>query len=128
MNSGAFHVAHVLAVGVWLEYVQYSIGGMALPGGMECVREVFESAITACGLHFTKAATIWEAYREFENAILAGLQVSIFNFCEQMSQCIYRPTLVLIFEHTCAYARWAHMHRFLSVRLSVCPSLDQNSD
>ncbi len=27
-------------------------------------------------------------------------------------------------EHTCAYARWAHMHRFLS----VCPmSLDQNS-
>ncbi len=20
-----------------------------------------------------------------------------------------------IFEHTCAYARWAHMHRFLSV-------------
>ena len=29
-----------------------------------------------------------------------------------------------IFEHTCAYARWAVMHRFLSVRLW----LDQNSD
>ncbi len=27
------------------------------------------------------------------------------------------------FEHTCAYARWAHMHRFLSVRLSVCRDL-----
>ena len=27
------------------------------------------------------------------------------------------------FEHTCAYARWAFMHRFLSVRLW---SLDQN--
>ncbi len=25
-----------------------------------------------------------------------------------------------IFEPTCAYARWAHMHRFLSVCLSVC--------
>ena len=24
-----------------------------------------------------------------------------------------------IFEHTCAYALWAHMHRFLSVRPSV---------
>ena len=24
-----------------------------------------------------------------------------------------------IFEHTCAYARWAHMHHFLS----VCPSV-----
>ncbi len=36
----------------------------------------------------------------------------------------------ILFEHTCAYARWAQMHRFLSVRpsvcLSVCPSLDQN--
>ncbi len=27
---------------------------------------------------------------------------------------------LLIFEHTCAYARWAHMHRFLSVCPSVC--------
>ena len=27
------------------------------------------------------------------------------------------------------FAQWAHMHRFLSVRLSVCPSgLDQKSD
>ncbi len=26
----------------------------------------------------------------------------------------------LIFEPTCADARWAHMPRFLSVRLSVC--------
>ncbi len=24
-----------------------------------------------------------------------------------------------IFEPTCAYARWAHMHRFASVRLDV---------
>ncbi len=31
------------------------------------------------------------------------------------------------FEHTCAYARWALMHRFLSVRPSVCLSLDTNS-
>ena len=26
---------------------------------------------------------------------------------------------VCVVEHTCAYARWAHMHRFLSVCLSV---------
>ena len=32
-----------------------------------------------------------------------------------------------IFEHTCAYARWALMHCFLSVCPSVClVSLDQN--
>ncbi len=28
-----------------------------------------------------------------------------------------------IFEHTCAYAWWAQMHRFLSVRLSLCQSV-----
>ena len=61
------------APGVWLEYVQFSIGGKE---GMECVREVFESALTACGLHFTRGEPLWEAYREWENAILAGLQVS----------------------------------------------------
>ncbi len=35
-----------------------------------------------------------------------------------------------IFEHTCAYARWAHMHRFLSVRpmsLDQNPRLENNS-
>ena len=26
---------------------------------------------------------------------------------------------MILFEHTCAYARWAHVHHFLSVRLSV---------
>ncbi len=35
------------------------------------------------------------------------------------SFCIVNHYFVL-FEHTCAYARWAYMHRFLSVHLSVC--------
>uniref|UniRef100_A0A674F4W6 Spliceosome associated factor 3, U4/U6 recycling protein n=1 Tax=Salmo trutta TaxID=8032 RepID=A0A674F4W6_SALTR len=58
---------------IWLEYAQYSIGGMGLPGGMEKVRSIFERALTAVGLHMTKGATVWEAYREFENAILATM-------------------------------------------------------
>uniref|UniRef100_A0A3Q2YTI2 Spliceosome associated factor 3, U4/U6 recycling protein n=1 Tax=Hippocampus comes TaxID=109280 RepID=A0A3Q2YTI2_HIPCM len=58
---------------IWLEYAQYSIGGMGSPGGIERVRSVFERAITAVGLHMTKGQTVWEAYREFENAILATL-------------------------------------------------------
>lgn len=65
-----------LAVSVWLEYVQYSIGRMAEEGGIEAIREVFEKSITACGLHVTKGSNLWEAYREFENAIFSGLQVS----------------------------------------------------
>ncbi|XP_069475565.1 squamous cell carcinoma antigen recognized by T-cells 3 [Ambystoma mexicanum] len=59
---------------IWLEYAQYSIGGMGENEGIAKVRSVFERAITACGLHMTKGSTIWDAYREFENAILATLQ------------------------------------------------------
>ncbi|XP_054629895.1 squamous cell carcinoma antigen recognized by T-cells 3 isoform X2 [Dunckerocampus dactyliophorus] len=59
---------------IWLEYAQYSIGGMGSPGGIERVRSIFERAITAVGLHMTKGQTVWEAYREFENAILATVQ------------------------------------------------------
>ena len=33
------------------------------------------NALTAGGLHVTKGANLWEAFREFENAILAGLLV-----------------------------------------------------
>ncbi|KAK5871462.1 hypothetical protein PBY51_004344 [Eleginops maclovinus] len=59
---------------IWLEFAQYSIGGMGLPGGMEKVRSIFERAVTAVGLHMTKGQTVWEAYREFENAILSTVQ------------------------------------------------------
>ncbi|MFT7808458.1 squamous cell carcinoma antigen recognized by T-cells 3 [Arapaima gigas] len=59
---------------IWLEYAQYSIGGMGAPGGIDRVRAIFERALTAVGLHMTKGAALWEAYREFENAILATVQ------------------------------------------------------
>ncbi|ROI27667.1 Squamous cell carcinoma antigen recognized by T-cells 3 [Anabarilius grahami] len=59
---------------IWLEYVQYSIGGMGAQGGIERVRSIFERALTAVGLHVTKGASIWEAYREFEIVILSTVQ------------------------------------------------------
>uniref|UniRef100_A0A672T6W3 Spliceosome associated factor 3, U4/U6 recycling protein n=1 Tax=Sinocyclocheilus grahami TaxID=75366 RepID=A0A672T6W3_SINGR len=59
---------------IWLEYVQYSIGGMGAQGGIERVRSIFERALTAVGLHMTKGATIWEAYREFEILLKAQLE------------------------------------------------------
>jgi hypothetical protein len=62
------------AVPVWLEYVQYSIGGMGDEGGTVAVRDTFEKALTAAGLHITSGSILWEAYREFENAVLAGMQ------------------------------------------------------
>ena len=63
------------AVQVWLEYVQYCIGGMGLQGGVDRIRSVFERALTAAGRHVSCGTSLWEAYREFENAILAGMMV-----------------------------------------------------
>uniref|UniRef100_A0AAY5EUB9 RRM domain-containing protein n=1 Tax=Electrophorus electricus TaxID=8005 RepID=A0AAY5EUB9_ELEEL len=60
---------------IWLEYAQYSIGGMGASGGMDRARAIFERALTAVGLHMTKGAALWEAYREFEIAILSTLQL-----------------------------------------------------
>lgn len=62
---------------IWLEYAQYSIGGMGLPEGILKVRAIFERALTAVGLHVTKGQMVWEAYREFENVILSTLQVCV---------------------------------------------------
>ena len=67
-----------LAVSIWLEYVQFSIGGMAAQDGIIKIREVFEKALSSAGLHVTQGASLWEAYREFENAILLGIMVNIF--------------------------------------------------
>ncbi|XP_030647557.1 spliceosome associated factor 3, U4/U6 recycling protein [Chanos chanos] len=59
---------------IWLEYAQYSIGGMGVAGGIDRTRSVFERALTAVGLHMTKGASLWEAYREFEIVMLSTVQ------------------------------------------------------
>ncbi|XP_070619436.1 squamous cell carcinoma antigen recognized by T-cells 3 [Erythrolamprus reginae] len=67
-------VKDYLCPNVWLEYAQYSIGGIGQEGGIARVRDILERAVIAVGLHVTKGASIWEAYREFENAMLATMQ------------------------------------------------------
>jgi hypothetical protein len=62
-------------VDVWLEYVQFAIGGIGQKDGIAKAREIFDRALTAVGLHYEKGSMIWDAYREFESAIYAGLQV-----------------------------------------------------
>lgn len=65
-----------LGPNIWLEYGQYSVGGIGQKGGLEKVRSVFERALSSVGLHITKGLAIWEAYREFESAIAEAAQVS----------------------------------------------------
>lgn len=55
---------------------------MGSPGGIDKVRCIFERAVTAVGLHMTKGQLVWEAYREFENAILSTVQVWVLSLSQ----------------------------------------------
>ena len=63
---------------------------MGLPGAeSENIREVLERALTAAGLHVTKGALLWTAYREYEMAMLAGLQVLYHKQLKYAKEIIY---------------------------------------
>lgn len=65
-------VKDYLSVEVWLEYLQFSIGNMGNEkDAAKNVRQLFERALTAIGLHIIKGAIIWEAFREFEVVLYA---------------------------------------------------------
>ena len=66
---------------VWLEYSQYSIRWMNQADGLKRIRDVMERAIAAVGQHATEGSSLWEMYREFENAMLLNMQV-----CEKSAQ------------------------------------------
>ena len=59
---------------------------MGREGGIDAVRFVCERALTAAGLHVSAGSMLWDAYREFENAILMGLQVGIklLSLCQTL--------------------------------------------
>lgn len=40
------------------------------PTGISKARDLFENALTAAGLHVAEGSKIWEAYRQYEQAIL----------------------------------------------------------
>lgn len=69
-------VQYISAVDVWLEYVQFCIGGMGQIDGISHIRDVFERALGTAGLHVSAGSSLWEAYREFENALMSGYMVS----------------------------------------------------
>ncbi len=64
-----------IAVPIWLEFAQFTVSQMSLmPEGIEYPRDVFERGIVACGLHVGGAKALWDAYTEFERAVLVSLQ------------------------------------------------------
>ncbi|KAL0927795.1 hypothetical protein M5K25_002005 [Dendrobium thyrsiflorum] len=74
-------VHEYLFVPLWCDYLEFvqehdpSVLECA-PGGLSKMRTLFERALTACGLHFSEGSNIWEAYREFEQAVFLTIDGS----------------------------------------------------
>ena len=66
-------VEDYVSVDLWLEYCQFSIGGIGTEEGVSSAREVFEKALTSCGRNIAKGCHIWDAYRELETVLLSML-------------------------------------------------------
>ncbi len=62
---------------MWVEYIQFSIGSLNEPNGLDKIRSICERSVSSGGHHVKKGSILWEAYREFECAILAGLKVRL---------------------------------------------------
>ncbi|XP_065902651.1 squamous cell carcinoma antigen recognized by T-cells 3-like [Dysidea avara] len=66
-------VEDYLSIQVWVLYCQFAVDKMEVfEVGVEFVRGVFERVVTACGQHV--ATHYWDAYREFEAAVLTSPQ------------------------------------------------------
>ena len=65
-------------------------------------------------LHFEN----WTIGSEFK-ALFLWFSNSIFCESPKSRKSVNSSHVMIVIEHTCAYARSAHMHRFLSVRPSV---------
>uniref|UniRef100_A0A8C9X1S8 Spliceosome associated factor 3, U4/U6 recycling protein n=1 Tax=Sander lucioperca TaxID=283035 RepID=A0A8C9X1S8_SANLU len=110
---------------IWLEYAQYSIGGMGSPGGMDKVRSIFERAVTAVGLHMTKGQMVWEAYREFENIVAEPPKLAEYQSYIDFELKEGDPARVqIIFERTLAENclvpdMWAKYTTYLDRQLKI---------
>lgn len=67
-------VSDYLSVPLWCDYLNFvqeyepSIRECSA-AGVSKARNLFERALTAAGLHFSEGSKIWEAYKEFEQAL-----------------------------------------------------------
>lgn len=65
----------VQSVSLWCDYIKFVQDYDPLvrekpDDGILKLRNLFERALTAAGLHISEGSKIWEAYRKFEQAIL----------------------------------------------------------
>ena len=64
-------VKDYVSVDLWLEYCQFGIGGIGTEEGAKKATNIFEKALTSCGRNIARGSLVWEAFREFEVALLS---------------------------------------------------------
>ncbi|MQL99583.1 hypothetical protein Taro_032307 [Colocasia esculenta] len=74
-------VHEYLSVPLWLDYIHFveehdPLVAQCSPAGISKMRDLYERAISAAGLHVVEGNKIWDAYREFEEAILIAIDDS----------------------------------------------------
>lgn len=71
-------VHEYLSVPMWCDYLNFvqerdQLVSKCAPAGVQKMRNLFETALTSAGLHVVEGSKIWEAYREYEQAIFLTL-------------------------------------------------------
>lgn len=66
---------------LWCDYLEFvqehdPLVSECAPTGLSKMRTLFECALSAAGLHFSEGINIWEAYREFEQAVFLTIDGS----------------------------------------------------
>ena len=90
------------SVSLWCDYLNFvqehdpSVSDCSA-AGIAKARNLFERALTAAGLHFAEGSRIWEAYREFEQAVCLTIDesdikvVDILRYIFFICYCSYLP-------------------------------------
>jgi hypothetical protein len=84
------------------------------PTGISKLRDIFESALTAAGLHVAQGSKIWEAYRQYEHAVLLTIDESDAQV-EYLSS-LYHESISLVFVINILY----NIGFFSHVQICTC--------
>ncbi|XP_035540800.1 squamous cell carcinoma antigen recognized by T-cells 3-like isoform X1 [Juglans regia] len=84
-------VLDYLSVSLWCDYLSFVLKSDEMvcdcsSADISKARNLFESALTAAGLHVAEGIKLWEAYREFEQAIFQTIDPSDIQAKEKQIQ------------------------------------------
>ncbi|KAI3755001.1 hypothetical protein L1987_54793 [Smallanthus sonchifolius] len=84
-------VSDYLSVSLWCDYLNFiqkydsSVREFS-PTAILKARDLFEHALSACGLHVSEGSKLWEAYRSFEEAVLNSMDETDLESREKQIQ------------------------------------------